>query len=208
MSNAIRIHGFPLSGHSHRVELFASLAGIAHQTIYVDLAAGAHKQATFLALNPAGQVPVIEDGETVISDSNAILVYLARKYAPSYLPQDPVLEAQVQKFLTLAAGEVAFGPAAARLINVFNAPLDVDFCVSVAQKALSKLEAHMQGREFLVDDKPSIADVAIYSYVAHAPEGGISLEAFANVRRLLTNIESLEGFVPMQQTQVGLRAVG
>jgi glutathione S-transferase len=206
MSNAIRIYGFPLSGHSHRVELFASLAGIAHQTVFVDLAAGEHKQAAFLALNPAGQVPVIEDDGAVISDSNAILVYLARKYAPSFLPQDFELEAQVQKFLTLAAGEVAFGPAAARLINVFNAPLDADFCLSVAQKALGKLEMHMQGREFLVDDKPSIADVAIYSYVAHAPEGGVSLEAFPNVRRLLTNIESLEGFIAMQQTQVGLRA--
>jgi glutathione S-transferase len=206
MSNAIRIHGFPLSGHSHRVVLFASLAGINHEVLTVDLANGAHKKGDFLAMNPFGQVPVIEDGETVISDSNAILVYLARKYAPSYIPTDPVKEAAVQKFLTLAAGELAFGPAAARLINVFKAPLDVGFTHATAAKVLGKIEAHLEGRDYLVGDTPTIADVAIYSYTAHAPEGDVSLEPYPNVRRLLTNIEALDGFVPMQTTPVGLRA--
>ena len=92
MSNAIKIHSFPLSGHAQRVELFANIAGIAHDVINVDLAGGEHKQAPFLALNPAGQVPVLEDGDVVITDSNAILVYLARKYAPNYLPTDAVSE--------------------------------------------------------------------------------------------------------------------
>lgn len=206
MSNTLRIHSFPLSGHAHRVELFASLAGIAHEVINVDLAKGEQKGEAFLALNPAGQVPVIEDGDTVITDANAILVYLARKYAPAYLPSDPVAEAEVQKFLTLAAGEIAFGPAAARLINVFNAPLDAAFCKTVAERVLRKLEAHLEGRDFLVGTTPTIADVAIYSYVAHAPEGDISLAPYANVRRLLANIEGLKGFKPMPVTPVGLSA--
>ena len=204
MANPIRIHSFPLSGHSHRVELFASLAGIAHEIITVDLPNGAHKAPSFLALNPAGQVPVIEDGATIVTDSNAILVYLARKYAPSFLPSDPVLEAEVQKFLTLAAGELAFGPAAARLINIFNAPLDPDFCTGTAAKVLSKVEAHMEDRDYLVGSAPTIADVAIYSYTAHAPEGGISLKPYPNIRRLLRNIEALKGFKPMAVTKVGL----
>jgi glutathione S-transferase len=206
MSNAIRIHSFPLSGHAHRVELFAGLAGIAHEVINVDLAAGAHKQPDFLALNPAGQVPVIEDGETVITDSNAILVYLARKYAPSFLPADPKLEAEVQKFLTLAAGEIAFGPAAARLITVFGAPFDPEFCKATAAKAFGKLEAHLEGRDFLAGNAPTIADVAIYSYTAHAPEGNISLTPYPNIRRFLSKVEALDGFVPMQKTDVGLAA--
>ncbi|WP_027256278.1 glutathione S-transferase family protein [Leisingera aquimarina] len=206
MPHPIRIHGFPLSGHTHRVELFASLAGIAHETITVDLAAGEHKQPPFLALNPAGQVPVIEDGGDVITDSNAILVYLARKYAPAWLPSDPLLEAEVQKFLTLAAGEIAFGPAAARLITVFNAPLDAEACKTVAARVLGKLDAHMDGRSFLVGDAPTIADAAAYAYLAHAPEGGISLDPYPNVRALLTNIEGLKGFKPMPVTRVGLAA--
>lgn len=208
MSNTIRIYSFPLSGHAHRVELFARLAGIQHEIVHVDLAKGAHKQADFLAINPAGQVPVIEDGDVIITDSNAILVYLARKYAPSYLPQDAIGEAEVQKFLTLAAGEIAFGPAAARLINVFKAPLDAKFAKATAEKVLTKLEVHLEGREFLVGDKPTIADVAIYTYVAHAPEGDVSLQAYPHIRRFLNNIESLDGFKPMQVTKVGLAASG
>lgn len=207
MTNAVRIHSFPLSGHSHRAVLFASLAGINHEVINVDLGNGAHKKDDFLAMNPAGQVPVIEDGNTVISDSNAILVYLARKYAPAYMPTDPVGEAEVQKFLTLAAGELAFGPAAARLINVFKAPLDKDFTHATAAKVLGKLDAHLDGRTWLVGDTPTIADVAIYSYTAHAPEGDVSLDGYPNVRRLLASIEALDGFVPMQSTAIGLKAV-
>lgn len=206
MTNAIRIHSFPLSGHAQRAELFANLAGIPHDVINVDLAGGEHKQAPFLALNPAGQVPVLEDGDTVICDSNAILVYLARKYAPAFLPADPVLEAQVQKFLSLAAGEIAFGPCAARLITVFNAPLDVDFAMATSAKVLSKLEAHLTGRDFLVGDKVTIADVAIYTYTAHAPEGNVSLDPYPNVRRFLANVEALDGFRPMATTKVGLLA--
>lgn len=206
MAKSIRIHSFPLSGHAHRVELFAGLAGIDHEVINIDLAGGEHKQEAFLKLNPFGQVPVIEDGENVISDSNAILVYLARKYAPAFLPQDPVLEAEVQKFLTLTAGEIAFGPAAARLITVFGVELNAEFAQEIASRVLGKLESHMEGREFLVGDKPSIADVAIYSYTAHAPEGNVSLDPYPNVRRLLKNIEALNGFVHMPETKAGLVA--
>ncbi len=206
MSNTIRIHSFALSGHAHRAVLFASLAGIAHEVVNVDLPAGEHKQPAFLQLNPAGQVPVIEDGDIVISDANAILVYLARQYAPAWLPDDAVQQAQVQKFLTLAAGELAFGPAAARLITLFKAPLDETFAKATAAKVLGKLEAHMQGREYLVGQSPTIADVAIYSYTAHAPEGGVSLEPYPNVQRLLKNVEALPGFVPMPQTKAGLLA--
>ena len=206
MSHAIRIHSFPLSGHAHRVRLFASLANINHEIIDVDLPNGEHKQTTFKALNPNSQVPVIEDGDIVISDSNAILVYLAKKYAPEFIPQAPELEAEVQKFLSLAAGELAFGPCAARLITVFNAPLDAEFTQVVSAKALSKLDSHMEGKEFLVNNHPSIADVAVYSYTAHAPEGGISLDPYPNVLRLLKNIEALPGFVAMPETKAGLVA--
>jgi glutathione S-transferase len=206
MSNAIRIHSFPLSGHAHRVRLFASVAGIAHEVIHVDLPAGEHKKAPFLALNPLGMVPVIEDGDAVVYDSISILIYLARKYAPSFIPQDLQQEAEMHRFLTMSAGEISYGPGAARLINVFNSPIDPVFAKATAEKALTKLEEHLIGREFLVANKISLADFAIYSYVAHAPEGDVSLEPYPNVRRWLTNIEDLKGFIPMQATKVGLAA--
>ncbi len=206
MPSAIRIHRHPLSGHSHRVELFAKLGGINHELVDVDLLAGEHKKEPFLSLNPAGQVPVIEDGETAIADSNAILVYLARKYAPDWLPTDPVGAAEVQKFLSLAAGDIAHGPAAARLITVFGAQLDAERAKAVAKSAFERLEAHLDGCDWLVGTNPSIADVAIYSYTAHAPEGNVSLGDYPNIRALLARVEALPGFVPMQSTKVGLAA--
>jgi glutathione S-transferase len=206
MSNAIRIHSFPLSGHAHRVQLFASVAGIAHQIVHIDLPAGEHKQAKFLTLNPLGVVPVIEDGDTIVHDSISILIYLARKYAPAFIPEDLQQEAEMHRFLAMSAGEISYGVGAARLINVFNAPSDPVFAKATAEKALIKLEQHLVGRDFLVANKISLADFAIYSYVAHAPEGDVSLEPYPNVRHWLTNIESLKGFVPMQATKVGLAA--
>jgi len=114
--------------------------------------------------------------------------------------------AEVQKFLTLASGDIEFGPAAARLINVFEAALPADFCHIIAARALDTPEAHLVGRDFVVGDGPTIADISIYSYTAHAPEGGVSLAPYPNVRRFLANIEALDGFVPMRVTKVGLSA--
>ncbi|MCJ7871052.1 glutathione S-transferase [Phaeobacter sp. J2-8] len=206
MSNAVRIHHFPKSGHAHRALVFAKLAGIAHDAVHVDLAAGAHKTPEFLAMNPNGQVPVLEDGDVIVSDSNAILVYLARQYAPDWMPSDAVGEANVQRWLTLAAGEIAFGSCAARLITVFGAPLNADFAAATAAKAMQKLEAGLAGRDWLVGDRPTIADVAAYSYTAHAPEGNISLDPYPNVRAWLTRFEALDGFEAMPATAAGLVA--
>lgn len=206
MSNAITIYRHALSGHSHRVELFASLAGIKHTLVDVDLSAGEHKQPDFLKLNPFGQVPVIQDGDTVLADSNAILIYLAQRYAPEWYPNTPVGVARIQRFLSTAAGEIAYGPAAARLVTVFGAELDATRAISIAGWAYARLEEHLEGRNWLVGDRPSIADIAIYSYTAHAPEGGVSLEPYPNLAALLRNVEALPGFKPMQATAVGLAA--
>ncbi|TYC52304.1 glutathione S-transferase [Rhodobacterales bacterium] len=206
MTTALRIHGFPLSGHCHRVQLFTGLTGITHEYVTVDLAAGEHKREPFLSLNPAGKVPVIEDGSTVLADSNAILVYLARKYAPDWIPSDPLAEAEVQRFLSLAANEIANGPAAARLVTVFGAGLDAQRAKDIAAYAFDILEKHLKGRSWLVGDRPTIADVATYSYTAHAPEGNVSLEPYPALRALLERIEALPGFIAMQKTPVGLAA--
>ncbi len=198
MSNAIRIHRHPLSGHSHRVELFARLAGIAHELIDVDLLGGEHTREPFLSLNPFGQVPVIEDGEVTLADSNGILVYLAQKYAPDWLPGEPEQAGQLQRFLSLAAGPINYGPATARLIEVFGAERNAETAKNIAAWAFQRLEAHLERRDWLVGDRPTIAEVAIYSYSAHAPEGGISLQPYPNLRAWLARVEGLAGFVPLQ----------
>ena len=144
----------------------------------------------------------------MIADSNAILVYLAGRYdaGNSWMPVDPVAAAQVQRFLSIAAGQVAHGPAAARLVNVFGAGLDHQRAIEVAHNLLGVLESHLDGREWLVGDKPTVADVANYAYIAHAPEGDVSLQNYPNVQAWLGRIAALPGFVPMQATAVGLAA--
>src|SRR3954464_9795785 len=114
----IRLHRLALSGHCHRVELLLSLLGLPYDIVEVDTAARQHKSAPFLAMNPFGQIPVIEDGDLVLADSNAILVYLEGRYAPGrFMPRDPVGAAQVQRWLSVAAGQLAFGAAVARVIH-------------------------------------------------------------------------------------------
>ncbi|NRB36939.1 MAG: glutathione S-transferase [Pseudomonadales bacterium] len=207
MSN-INLYRHPLSGHSHRVEVFLSLLGLEANFIDVDLAAGAHKQPDFLQKNAFGQVPVLEDNDITLADSNAILVYLATQYDASHqwLPEAAVAKAEVQRFLSLAAGKIATGPAAARLVNVFGAGLDHQAAIDTAHAVFAVLEAHLQGRDWLVGEQASLADVANYSYIAHAPEGDVALDSYPNIRAWLSRFEALPGFVPMQKTAVGLCA--
>ena len=207
MSN-ITLFRHPLSGHAHRAELFLSLLGIDAQLVDVDLMSGAHKQEAFLAKNRFGQVPVLEDGGDTIADSNAILVYLASKYDNTnhWYPADPVAAAEVQRFLSVAAGPVASGPASARLVNVFGASLDHNRAKEIAHGVLDVLNKHLENRRWLAGETATIADVANYAYIAHAPEGDVSLEAYPNVRAWLNRIAALPGFVAMQRTEVGLAA--
>ena len=204
----ITLYQHPLSGHSHRVRTFLSVLGLQADIINVDLAAGAHKSEDFLAKNRLGQVPVIEDGDTTLADSNGILVYLATRYDDSgtWYPMDPVARAEVQRFLSVAAGQVAFGPAAARLVNVFGAALDHNRAREIAEAILTTLDDHLSTRDWLVGDTATIADIANYAYIAHAPEGDIALVAYPSVIEWLARIERLPGFVPMQATPVGLAA--
>jgi glutathione S-transferase len=203
----MKLYYHPLSGHSHRARLFLSLLGIEHQPIQVDLAAAEHKSAEFLKLNRFGQVPVLVDGDTTISDSNAILVYVARKFGKTdWLPQTPALEAGVQRWLSVAAGEIAFGPAAARLITVFGAKYNAEELIARAHRILKLIDEELAGREFIAQAHPTIADVALYSYIARAPEGNVDLSFYPNVNAWLRRIEALPGFVEFQKTPVGLAA--
>lgn len=203
----IKLYRFPLSGHSHRVELFLSLLDLPFEMTDVNLAAGEQKTPAYLGINPFGQVPVIQDGEVTLADSNAILVYLASKYGhEQWLPREPARAAAVQRWLTVAAGLVAFGPAAARLINLFKAPYHADEVIGRANGLFAVMEKELQKSAFLTGDTPTIADIANYSYIAHAPEGNVSLAPYPHLRNWLARIEGLPRFVPMVKSAVGLAA--
>ncbi|WP_445180361.1 glutathione S-transferase family protein [Pseudomonas sp. McL0111] len=202
----IKFYNFPRSGHAHRVELMLSLLQLPTEEIFIDLAKGEHKQPAYLAINSFGQVPAIDDDGVVLADSNAILVYLAQKYGNGrWLPADPVGAARVQRWLSVAAGQIAFGPAAARLITVFGAQLNAEDTITRAHNLLKVMELELGKSACLAGSEPSIADIAAYSYIAHAPEGNVSLDDYSNVRAWLQRIEALPGFVGMPRTVAGLQ---
>lgn len=199
----LRLYGAPVSGHVHRVRLFLSILGLPFEEEALDLRAGEHKTPDFLALNAFGQVPVLRDGDTVVADSNAILVYLNARYAADparWLPADPFGAAQVQRWLSVAAGPLAFGPAAARVVALFGLPTDPAELVARSQRLLAVMDAHLAQQPFLAAGHATLADLANYAYVARAPEGGVSLEPHAALRDWLVRVEALPGFVPMPVT--------
>lgn len=194
----IKLYRSIISGHAHRAELFLSLLDLQYETIDIDLRAGQQKSEEFLKLNPFGQVPVIDDGGTVVSDSNAILVYLAHKYGgEQWLPRDPVGASNVQRWLSVASGEIAFGPGLARIGKQFGRPVNMEAAADLAHRLFKLMESHLQARNYLAAGHPTIADIAAYSYIARAPEGDVSLQEYPALRAWLRRIEALPRFLPM-----------
>jgi len=195
---------FRLSGHSHRVELFLSLLGLPFEMIEVELGRGETKTPEFLAKNAFGQVPVLRDGDIVLADSNAILVYLASSRDPErrWYPTAPEQAAAIQRWLSVAAGPLLAGPGYARLVGIFNAKRDLTSAHTTARQLFDVMDGHLQTQGgFFVGARPTIADVALYTYTAHAPEGHISMEPYPAIRAWLQAMESLPGFVPMVRTE-------
>jgi glutathione S-transferase len=205
----VKLYYHPLSGHSHRARLLLSLLGVEHELVEVDLMSAQHKSPEYLKLNRFGQVPVLVDDDRKIADSNAILVYLSKKLGKTdWLPEEPEAAAAIQRWLSVAAGEIAYGPAAARLITVFGAQYKPEEVIARAHSVLKLIDTELAARDFIAKNNPTIADVALYSYIARAPEGNVDLSDYPNVNAWLRRIEALPGFVEFKKTPVGLTAEG
>jgi glutathione S-transferase len=158
----------------------------------------------FHKLNALRQIPVLQDGDLTLADSNAILVYLAKRYAPGshWLPEEPVAAAQVQRWLSIAAGEVRYGPATARMVTQWNFPGDLERAKQIAAVLLHFMDEHLKSRSFLASEHATIADLACYSYVGHAPEGGVPLGDYASVLAWLRRVEALPHFKPIPPSPI------
>lgn len=199
-NSRIILHGTERSGHAHRVVLLLGMLEIPYR--FANAPAEVRRSPEFLRLNPLGEIPVLEDGATVICDSNAILVYLVKRYAPGspWLPEEPLAAAHVQRWLSVAAGEIKHGTALARAIAQWGDPGDRGSAMRIAGRVLKFMESHLDGRAYLAADHPTIADLACYSYTAHAPEGGISLDPYPALRAWLSRVEALPRFQPMPRS--------
>lgn len=195
---SITLYGVALSGHCHRVELLLRMLKLPY--VRIDAPAPVRQTAEFASLNPLRQIPVLQDGEHTLADSNAIMVYLVKRYAPGshWLPEDAIGAATVQRWLSIAAGEIAYGPAKARVSARWgDVGLSQAFMSKLADKVLAFMETELTQRTWLAAAHVTLADLACYSYIAHAPEGGIDLTPYPSVRAWIQRVEQLPEFVQM-----------
>lgn len=195
----IKLYGHEMSGNSYKARLLLELLKIEYEWVKVDLMTGEHKSPEYLALNPFGQVPLLIDGETKLADAQAILVYLARQYGGDrWLPLEALPLAQVVRWLSTTAGEVRQGPENARLHYLFGATaINIERAHQKAEYILTQLDQHLSTHTWLEFEHPTIADIAVFPYVALARDGKIELDAYPNVLAWIDRVKQIPGYVPM-----------
>lgn len=195
----MQLHDFTLSGNCYKIRLFLSLLRLDAELVPVDLQGRAHKSAEFLALNPRGQVPLLMDDGQALFDSQAILVYLACRYADvSWYPRDALNQARISSWLSFAANEVAKGPGLARLHVLFRLPGDLLQAQQYAKQVLQLLDEHLAQHDWLAEgETPTIADLAVYPYVALAGDGEVDLAPYDNLTAWFARIRALPGYTDM-----------
>lgn len=195
----MRLYDMNLSGNCYKVRLFLGMIGQHAELRRLDLRAGEHKRAEFLAINPRGQVPTLVDGDLALGDSQAILVYLARRYADEHwYPLDALSQGRIASWLSFAANEIQHGPATARVGKLFGLPVDTAAVQQKALAALQLLDNHLSTHTWLAGGaQPSIADLAVYPYAALAGDGGIDLTPYTQLNAWFARIRELPGYFGM-----------
>jgi glutathione S-transferase len=195
----IKLYGHEISGNSYKVRLLLELLNLDYEWIKIDLVAGEHKSPEYLALNPFGQVPLLVDGETKLADAQAILVYLAQQYGgDQWLPLDALPLAQVIRWLSTTAGEIRQGTESARLYHLLNVnSINIERATQKAEIILTQLDKHLSNRTWLEFERPTIADIAVFPYIALAPDGKIDLAPYPNVLAWIDRVKQLPSYIPM-----------
>jgi glutathione S-transferase len=200
----IKLYDFEWSGNCYKVRLLMSILGIEWQSMPVGFHPHReHKSDWFLQINPLGQIPVIEDGDFILRDAQAILVYLASKYDASgtwYPRSDPGLLGEIQQWLAFADA-ITGTASAARLHDALGYNLDVEAARNGAHNLFRVLDEHLwlreeEGRDFICTaSHPTIADIACFPYVMLSEEGGIPRQDYPAIRRWCDRVKRIKGFV-------------
>ena len=194
----ITLYGGPLSGNAYKVRLLLNLLGLEFEETVVNLQTRENQADSFLALNPRGQIPTLVDGEVTIWDSQAILVYLARRYGEAWLPVEPAAMAEVMQWLAVAENELLFGLARARAVKCFGRDFDLASCQAYGRAGLKVLEQRLAEHQWLAAGKPTIADIACMPYAALSYMGDIPLDDYPAVRAWIDRVRALPGFIAME----------
>lgn len=203
----MKLYSHPLSLNCYKVRLLLSFIGQEYDSKNVDLVNDRQKSDEFLAMHPLGQVPVLVDGDFSIWDSQAILVYLARKFErEQWLPLNAIASAQITAWLSFAAKELAIGLAATRIHHILGGKginfvtrldIDIDRATAQAEESLEILNHYLSDHQWLVGEAPTIADIACFPTIEFAHEGNVSLDAYPNVQTWAKSFCQLPGFIPM-----------
>jgi glutathione S-transferase len=192
----LRFYDFHESGNGYKVRLLLSHLQIPHERIEMDILRGETRTPEFLALNPNGRIPllVLEDGR-VLAESNAILFFLAEN--TPYLPDDPFLRAEALQWMFFEQYSHEPYIAVVRFWT-FTGELAAHSAELPERRkrgeaALDVMEGHLSANEFFVDDRYSIADIALYAYTHVAHEGGFNLSRRPNVTAWLDRVASQPG---------------
>ncbi len=190
----IKLYYMPPSGNSYKVRILLSLLDVPHEKILLDNVAREHKSPKFLALNPRGEVPVMDIDGVILWDSAACLVYVARQFGGDiWLPAEPVQMAQVMQWVALAGNEIQFGLQYARrgMLHDRWTAGNLEQGQAISHVALGVLEGRLKNNDWLALGRTTIADIACFPYVETAPQARIALEDYPAVVKWIARCKAL-----------------
>jgi len=197
VTDGLRLYDYPASCNCYKVRLLLAHLGRPYERVPVDIFAGDTLTDDYARINPARTTPVLETPDGFLPESNAILVYLAA--GTPLLPADPFELAQVVRWLVFEQTDVVptMGGLRFRLLVGRLTPEHPDAIRrhEGAREVLQLLDDHLAGREFLVGDRYTIADIAVYGYSHLAHEAGIEMEPYANVQAWFRRVEEQPGYI-------------
>jgi glutathione S-transferase len=199
----MRLHDFLPSGNGYKVRLTLRWLGIPFEYREVDILEGESRTHAFLAMNPFGQIPVLElDDGTFLRESTAICAYLAE--GTPLFPQDKLTRARILEWMGFEQTHVDGVISRARFRRMFPNVIptreeEFDPWLTEGHAALGVLDAHLERREFLVGAGFTLADIALYAYTHVAADGGFDLARFAALRRWFSRVEAQRGFLPIDR---------
>ena len=199
-----KVYGDIRSGNCYKIKLLMSFLSIEHEWLHVDILANETETTEFKAMNPNARIPVLAiDGKQFLSESNAILNYLA--VGSDFLPSgesENYLHAQVLQWQFFEQYSHEPYIATARYINKYlGLPKERSEEYKAKQegghKALAVMDQHLASQPYFVDNKPSIADISLYAYTHVADEGGFDLSPYTHIKQWIKRIEALPNYLPM-----------
>ncbi len=200
---AFKLYGDHRSGNCYKAAWILALTGTSFEWVETDIMKQTTRTPEFLAMNPNGRVPLLQlpDGH-FLAESNAMLLHLAE--GSPYLPTDAWQRALVYQWLFFEQYSHEPYIAVARFLVKFagREAENADLLKTLRKKgafALGVMEKALSSSLFLVGDRFTIADIAIYAYTHTAEDGGVELSPWSAVRQWLQRVEAIPGFLPMAQ---------